>query len=180
MADAFESLFALHVAEPARVVGFERWGKRLWFERDGLRVALLRTELRNIWPFELTLVVGHSCLRDFKDRQPAPRSASPSEYPIKIKPSQTAQLTTGYRYVPHNRGRWPSDVIGDDTAEAQLQQIGATLAQNLPSLSRDLTPQKVLAAIRRDSENAWCEQRWIDDYETELSRLPVVGEPDLG
>jgi hypothetical protein len=170
MADVFESLFSRHVAEPAQAIGFERWGNRLWFERDGLRAALLRTELRNVWPFKLTLVVGHSCLRDFKDRQPAPRSASASEYPIKIKPSQTAQLTTGYRYVPHNLGRWPSDVMGDDTVDAQLQQMGATLAEHLPNLSRILTPQKVLAAIRRDGENAWCEQRWIDDYKAELSR----------
>ncbi len=170
MADAFESLFSQHVAEPARAVGFERWGKRLWFERDGLRAALLRTELRNVWPFELTLVVGHSCLRDFKGRQPAPRSGSPSEYPVKIKPSQTERLTTGYRYVPHNLGRPPSDVLGDDTADAQLRQIGAALVEHLPSLSSCLTPQKVLAAIRRDGENAWCEQRWIDDYKTELSR----------
>jgi hypothetical protein len=59
--------------------------------------------------------------------------------------------------------------MGDDTVNAQLQQMGATLAEHLPNLSR-ITPRKVLAAIRRDGENAWCEQRWIDDYKAELSR----------
>ncbi|WP_417541271.1 hypothetical protein [Microbacterium maritypicum] len=156
------------MAAPAQTVGFERWGKRLWYEQDGLRVVLLRTELRNSWPFKLTLAVGHSCLRDFDGRQPAPRSASPSEYPIKIKPSQTAYLTDKYRYVPLNLGRWPSDVMSDDTAEAQLQQIGAALAEHVPSLSRELTPQRMVASIKRYGQNAWCEQRWIDDYTTEL------------
>ena len=33
------------VLRPASAVGFEPWGKSLWMEKDGLQVAVLRTEL---------------------------------------------------------------------------------------------------------------------------------------
>jgi hypothetical protein len=39
-------------------------------------------------------------------------------------------------------------------ARSRGRQMGATLAEHLPSLSTILTSQKVLAAIRRDGKNA--------------------------
>jgi integrase len=81
-----------------------------------------------------------------------------------------SQLTTGYRYVPHNLGRWPSDVMGDDTVDAQLRQMGATLDEHLPSLSRILTPRKCSRRSDATARTHGYEQRWIDDHRTELSR----------
>jgi hypothetical protein len=97
-AATFGAYFEELVLPPALDVGFEPWGKSLWMERDGLQVGVLRTELRNTWPFQLTLVVRHDCLRDFEDRVPPPRSRNVSEYPVKARrrrrrPSRSATAT---------------------------------------------------------------------------------------
>ena len=75
----FDALFNRVLVEPLARVGFEPWGKSLWLVDAGLRAAILRTELRSGWPFELTLVIGHDCLRDFDDHLPPPRSRNVQE-----------------------------------------------------------------------------------------------------
>jgi hypothetical protein len=167
----FEMLFDEHVATPAASVGFERWGKDLWFERDGVRAALLRTELRYIWPFEFTLVIGHSCLRDFDDSLPAPRSRDVSEYPIKLRPSDAVGLRHGLQYKPWNLGKYPQEMMQDGIVEEQLMRIGRVLVDSAPRFVCDVASEVVLAALLRDGEGAWCEQRWIEDYRNHLNSL---------
>lgn len=179
-ADSFEEGFRLLVAEPALAAGFERWGKGLWFERDGLRAAVLRTELRHQWPFRLTLVAGHDCLRDFDDQRPPPRSRNPSEYPVKIRPSDAASLVRRYRYTPYNLGRWPSDEMDDRDLEGQLRAIGSALANAAPMLADRLTPRVVLDELLARGEEAWVEQRWIEDYRTYLRASDGAGDDRSG
>ena len=132
LASAFEELFSHHVVAPAVEVGFERWGKGLRWERDGLRVAILRTELRAIWPFKLTLVAGHTWLRDFQDRGPMPWTRDPSQYPIKVRPSEVRDLARRFRYRPWNLGRWPSDEMSERDTAKQLARIGSEVAKHAP------------------------------------------------
>lgn len=171
-AGTFERLFVQHVTEPSVAVGFERWGKGLWLDGPhGMRAAVLRTESRYTWPFELTLVVGHDCLRDFEDRNPAPRSRNPSEWPIKIAPSDAAGLLKRrWRYEPHNLGRWPSDVMDDAAASEQLQQIGRALTTAFPDVADVLTPVTVRSQVAKRGEDAWCERRWIADYDALIDK----------
>ncbi len=107
-AATFSGHFEDLVVGPALEVGFERWGKSLWMEQDGLQVAVMRTELRYTWPFKLTLLARHDCLRDFKDRVPPQRSQGPSEYPVKSPPSQARSLIDNYRYTPYNLFGFPA------------------------------------------------------------------------
>ena len=163
-ATKFSEHFEELVAEPARRGGFESWGKGLWMQHDGVRVAVLRTETRNIWPFRFTLVAGHDCLRDFDDRCPPPRSPNPSEYPVKTRPSDARRLLKRYRYEPHNLGRWPADEMDDGHLRRQLSEIGGVLEEVGPQLPRCLTAEIVLRELERNGEGAWAEARWIEDY----------------
>src|ERR1700712_1820801 len=95
--DGYHELFVEHLAEPTAAMGFRLWGKSLLLEDGLLRVAVLRTELRADWPFKYTLVVGHTCLRDRKDRLPAPVSREPQEWPIKTAPTRARELAGPFR-----------------------------------------------------------------------------------
>jgi hypothetical protein len=53
---------------PALELGFERWGKSLWMEQDGIQ-----------------LFACH-------DRVPPERSRERSEYPVKVAPSEARSL----------------------------------------------------------------------------------------
>jgi hypothetical protein len=139
-------------------------------ERDGLRVAVLRTERYHMWPFSFTLVAGHDCLRDFDDRRPPPRSRNPSEYPVKAKPSDAKRLLKRYRYEPHNLGRWPADEMDDRHLPRQLSRIGGALQEAGPLLHRRLTPEVVLRELERHGEGAWAEARWMEDYREFIHR----------
>jgi hypothetical protein len=173
-AATFGEYFEELVLAPASDVGFEPWGKSLWMERDGLHVGVLRTELRNSWPFQLTLVVRHDCLRDFKDRMPPPRSHDVSEYPLKAPPSKAKAIAKRYRYRPYNLGNYPSDVMDVDgdpaTVRRTLDTIGRALAEGVPRFAERLTPEALLREIERRGEGAWAEARWIEDYRRVLAR----------
>jgi hypothetical protein len=160
----FDVLFARYVADPAATVGFERWGTSLWFSRGGLRAALLRTELRGTWPFELTLVLSHDCVRDFEGRAPAPRSRNTSVWPVKLQPSRAEDFLERWRYQPWNTGRVPADTMSDRKTDALLDAIGRALTRTFPRVTDVLTPAAMLDQLVRYGEDAWCEQRWIADY----------------
>jgi len=146
-------------------VGFERWGKSLrWQHESGLRAAVLRTDRRYTWPFELTLVVGHTCLRDFEDRLPPHWSRGVPEYPVKARPSQATRLLVDFRYQPWNNWHCPRDQMADAIVEQQLEAIGQEVARCAPLLPKALTPGLLAEQIRNHGENAWCERRWIEDY----------------
>jgi len=168
-AATFEGLFVEHVLAPASTVGFERWGKGLFFEDPtGWRAAVVRTEGYNLWPFRLTMVIGHAGLRDFEDVTPAPKRQYPSEWPIKLAPSAAGDLLKRrWRYRPYNTGLhgWPGDTFADDTAARQLQQIGRALGSTFPAVVDALTPSAIRKQIAKRGEDAWCERRWIEDYD---------------
>ena len=165
----FDPLFQELLAAPFAAIGFEAWGKSLRWERDELRVALLRTELRNDWPFEFTLAVRHVFLRDFDDRKPAPWSRNPSEYPFKLLPSRVSSLLIDPRYEPMNLGRYPGEAMSEVAVVDQLSTIADELVRCVPLLPRALTPAVVLEAIERHGEDAWCERRWIEDYRLQIN-----------
>lgn len=164
-ASEFDVLFERDVVDVVASVGFEPWGKSLWFSTGGMRAAVLRTELRSQWPFRLTLVVGHDCLRDFEDRCPAPRSRNVSEYPIKVRPSDADALLGDWHYQPWNQGRCPADELSDEQVESQLASIGRVLTAAFPAIVNVLTPERMLDEIGRHGERAWCERRWMSDYQ---------------
>jgi hypothetical protein len=175
-AATFNGWFDELVVRPTQQVGLEPWGKSLWMERDGLQVALIRTGRPAIWPYSLTLIARHVCLRDFDDRMPPPRSRNASEYPVKVAPSQAKSLVKRYRYKPYNLGKFPDDLMdpwGDERKVRRLlEKIGRTLADVVPVLPDCLTPEVVLREIERHGEGAWVEARWIEDYRKFLASGP--------
>ena len=161
----FDLLFDSLVVEPTASAGFQRWGSGLWFEVGGLRAALLRTELRHTWPFAFTLVVGHTCLRNFVGQTSA-RSRNVSEWPIKVRPSQAPELATaGWRYRPYNLGRYPQDRMTAGEVQSQLAAIERGLSATFPAIVDQLTHTLMVEQLKRNGEQAWCEMRWIEDYE---------------
>lgn len=166
-AATFDRLMVQHLVEPLAPLGFERWGKSLFYEHpDGMRAGVVRTEGRNIWPFRLTLAIGHARLRDFQDRVPAPRTTDLNQWPIKVAPSSaTDLLKRRWRYRPHNRGLhgWPGDVFADETTADQLRQIRIALTATFPAVVDVLTPAVLRKQLVRRGEDAWCERRWIED-----------------
>jgi hypothetical protein len=97
-----------------------------------------------------------------------PWSRNPSEYPIKIRPSEIGDLAKRFRYRPWNLGHVPKDLMSDKDAPHQLAQLGSALERYVPALPDQLTPERIVANIERYGEGAWCEQRWIEDYRAHL------------
>lgn len=153
------------LAGPVEALGFEPWGKSLLLEEGLLRVAVLRTETRNDWPFRYTLLVGHTCLRDWKDRLPAPPSREPSDWPIKAAPSQARELAGPFRYEPDLVSSWPHDEMDETRLEQQFTDMADALLAAVPAFPETLHPEIVLQELRRATTGFWTEQRWIEDYE---------------
>lgn len=164
-ADDFTERFERLVAAPLAAVGFEPWGRSLWYERDGIGAALKRVELRNLWPFELSLLITHTGLRDTHDRPPGTRPKNPTDYPIAIAPSAASDLLGRRWRYRSNFGRPPSDVMIERRVDRQLTAIATEVARTVPAVSGVLTPARMVDELRRHGEDAWIERRWIEDYE---------------
>lgn len=162
-AGEFDGLYDEHVRRPATAVGWEPWGKsRLRIAYGPVRAALVRTELRHTWPFELTFLASHECIRDFKDVRGGFPS-EPSEWVVKANPGELSQMTKRWRYSPHNLGHVPALQMSDRNAAKQLRVVGADLVAITPVLEEVFESTRLLDELRRHGENAWCEQRWIED-----------------
>jgi hypothetical protein len=163
--DGYHELFLELLAEPVAALGFELWGKSLLLEEGLLRVAVLRTETRNDWPFQYTLMVGHTCLRDWKDRMPAPPSRAPSDWPIKAAPSRARELAGPFRYEPDLDRPLVHDEMDETRLEEQLTDMADALVAAVPAFPETLHPEIVLRELRRHTTGFWTERRWIEDYE---------------
>ena len=53
----------------------------------------------------------------------------------------------------------------DKVVAEQLAAIGDALAASFPDVIEHLTPSSVVQQLRRNGNSAWCEKRWIADYE---------------
>lgn len=166
----FDPLFQRLVARPLAEKGFEPWGKSLFFQQDGLRAALMRSELRSTWPFAFTLLVSHDCLRDFDGRMPAPKSRVVNEWPIKMNPLDAPSLLGKWTYRPYNLNHGPKLEMRDGLVPEQLAEITRSIQATFPAVIPKLTPSVMLAQLRehgdilKDGQQAWCERQWIEDY----------------
>jgi hypothetical protein len=80
------------------------------------------------------------------------------------------RLVKRYRYEPYNLGRYPADEMSERGLDRQLKAIGKALAKAAPLLPNRLTPEVVLKQLVANGEEAWAEQRWIDDYRAFLAQ----------
>lgn len=55
--------------------------------------------------------------------------------------------------------------MDDELVAEQLDAIAQALAESFPDMVEHVTPAVMLQQLRRNGESAWCEQRWIADYE---------------
>jgi hypothetical protein len=169
-AASFAALFDEFVAGPAGTVGYEPWGKNLWFEDGDLCAALLRTERRYNWPFAFTFAIGHTFLRTFLDDTPLRRSHNVPEYPLTLQPSEARRFVDRPVYEPANLLSWPRETMRDGAVEQQLEAIGRALVSVTPRLATRFTPAVMLALLESEGENAWAERRWIEDYRRAADR----------
>ncbi|MCP3882626.1 MAG: hypothetical protein GY701_30150 [Sulfitobacter sp.] len=167
----FNEIFDELIAGPICGVGGWQQGRRVFFTDDTITAAVLRTERRYVPPAHLTLVVRHRWLRDFDGEVPKSPPRDPSEYPVKLPTQEISALKSDdWRYVPYNLGRWPFDVVpyrswSHATVREAFDPLGKVLAYWLPRVSELLPAERMLERLRADGEDAWCEQRWIEDLE---------------
>ena len=90
---------------------------------------------------------------------------------MKWRPSEADRLALrNWRYEPWNLGTYPSDVMEDGSVAEQLQSISTAVLRAMPRLHKTASPEQVLKRLRRESPPAWCEARWIGDYERHLDQ----------
>ena len=53
----------------------------------------------------------------------------------------------------------------DETAADQLREICRALTTTFPAVVDVLTPAVLRKQLARRGEDAWCERRWIEDYD---------------
>lgn len=162
-AEAFEALFDELVRRPAASVGWEPWGpSRIRIARGAVRAALVRTELRNAWPFELTFLATRSDLRDLAGN-PSDFPREPNDWLVKADPAELRRWRRGWTYEPHNLGNVPTQTLSDRAAKRHLRRIGEDLTTIAPMLEVLFSRQHVLQELQIRGEGAWCETRWIED-----------------
>ncbi len=171
----FNEIFDELVGSRVCAVGGWQEGRRVFFANDTITAAVFRVGVRYRPAAQFTLAVRHRCLRDFDGDVPQAPPKDPSEYPVKLRPTEVHSLDdVAWRYVPHNLGRWPRDVLpyrewSPAMVRSTLDPIGEVLAGYLPRLGEILPAERMLDRLRADGEDAWCEQRWISDLEDVVS-----------
>lgn len=177
-AAAFNEVFDEVVAGPLVAVGAWQQGRRVFYADGSLMVALLRVEHRWIPPAELQLAVRHRLLRTMDDEEPTKPPTNPSEYPIRLRPSEAdSLLSPRWRYSPVVGHGTPTDSIGypemtADQCRVVLKPIGTKLAEVVPQLSGRLSVERVFRSMQRFSSDTWIEQRWIEDLKAAPHRSP--------
>ena len=120
----------------------------------------------------------HTFLRPINSDDPDQRLLGVSDFPRKL----TFGDFEGWRqpsltYRPENTGHWRIDDFEYANASAEdvsvgLRKLCKTVENRVLPWVRSLTEAGELAQIKSYGEDAWCEKRWIEDYETFLSRTP--------
>ena len=176
----FNTLFIEELAAPLRPHGVERFGKghTLRFLHGEADLRLLRLGGRMHVPGAMVTVLCflHSLHRPVNGDDPDRAILYAEDF------SRTHVISDfdmapehGPDYQANNLGRWPRDTFHyADATETDVRRHLAALRESFVSRilpwAAAVTPEHELAQLRANGEGAWCENRWIEDYERWLAR----------
>lgn len=177
--DEFAALFEECVEFPLSREGFERFRKTksLVLTRDYTQVSLIRLGGKLTRPGCTAQIIcfRHTFLRPIDTEHPVEFTLRPSDYPYKWRLRNFGGFAIkGPRYRPENLGKWKVDRYCFESRTRQevqkdLTRHKDTLINKVLPWSSRLTPFVAAEQIRKYGEDAWCEKRWIEDYERHLA-----------
>ena len=184
----FNNLFRAEFAEPLFEHGFQMVGRgrSMHHVNDTRELLILRQggRLARQGVARSVICFRHTFLRPIESEDPAKKSIYVEDCPRKLTFDDfEGWVRPVLNYQPENSGRWRiHDVnyasLGSAKLCARLKKLRTIVIKRVLPWTQSLTEESELSQIKRFGENAWCEQRWIEDYENFLSyknsQLPFV------
>ena len=102
-----------------------------------------------------------------------------NDYPYNLSMQEFAEPTMGQpRYQSMNLGRWPRhsycfEGVDPKVVRRDLTFLKDLLVDKVVPWASQMTPDIVAAQIKKHGEGAWCERRWLEDYDAHLSASAV-------
>lgn len=180
----FDLLFEECVEFPLRKEGFHRYKKTktLVMTRGDAQLSLIRLGGRRTRPGHVAQIIcfRHIFLRptqgdDLVVDDPVEFTLEPSDYPFKLLPRDFTRFTLMRpRYRPLNLGLGEYDLYRfedktSDRVRRDLTRLRDILVNEALPWSSQMRPWVVAEQIKRYGEKAWCEMRWLADYEAHMS-----------
>ncbi|WP_371226248.1 hypothetical protein [Roseovarius sp. 2305UL8-3] len=175
----FATMFEQEFAQPLLEQGFDFVGrsKSMRYVQENRELRILRQGGRLARPGSARSVIcfRHTFLRPIN-------SDDPSKEPIYVQDCPRKLIFDdfdGWRqpkldYQPENLGRWRIHTLNYSEADARivsecLGKLAVIVTKRILPWVNSRTEAEELSQIRKFGENAWCEKRWIEDYEQFLS-----------
>ena len=175
----FDQIFAEEVEQPLVAAGFTATKNSSSLRlTPGLHdLRLLRMSGRLARPGTCVSAIGfrHNFLRPILSDDPS-KARSLEDFPRKFTFEDFAESQTcPHDYQPRNTGRWDCDTLNFasssvDQVTQLLKRQCAIMLERIVPWALSLTPEGELYQLRERGEMAWCELRWIEDYESFLAR----------
>lgn len=181
--EEFHNFFITEFSEPLIEQGFQMIGRRSSMHHvDANReLLILRQGGRLARPGIASSVIcfRHTFLRPVESDDPTKRSICVEDCPRKLTFDDfDGWFRPSLNYRPENPGRWRIHDInyaemGSANLKSLLKKLRTTVLKRVLPWTQTLTEESELSQIKRFGENAWCERRWIEDYENFLSLRSV-------
>lgn len=178
--EEFHNFFRTEFSEPLIEQGFQIIGGGSSLHHlDGTRELLILRQggrLARHGVVRSVICFRHTFLRPIESDDPTKKSISVEDCPRKFTFDDfDGWFRPSLNYRPENSGRWRiHDInyaeLGSANLKSQLKKLRTTVLKRVLPWTQTLTEESELSQIKRFGENAWCEQRWIEDYENFLSR----------
>ena len=178
----FDNLFGREFAQPLIERGFEMVGRgpSMRFLDGNRELLILRQGGRLARPGFARSVIcfRHTFLRPIESEDPQKTPIHVEDCPRKlIFDDFEGWFRPRLTYIPENSGRWRIHDLQYSQADkrkiaVQLERLVTTVTKRILPWAQSLTEMGELSQIKEFGENAWCEKRWIQDYERFLSTNP--------
>lgn len=175
----FNGLFTAEFTEPLIERGFQIVGRGSSIHHvDGTRELLILRQggrLARQGVARSVICFRHTFLRPIESDDHAKKSVHVEDCPRKLTFDEfDGWFRRARNYQPQNSGRWRiHDIKYADLDSRQLssclKKLRTIVIERVLPWTQSLTEEGELSQIKRFGENAWCEQRWIEDYENFLS-----------
>lgn len=178
--EEFQRLFTTEFADPLIEHGFQMIGRGNSMSHvDGNRELLILRQggrLARLGFARSMICFRHTFLRPIENEDPAKKPIYVDDCPRKLTFDDfVGWFRPALNYRPENSGRWRIHDINYSKADAaklsaHLKKLRTTVTKRVLPWVNSLTEEGELSQIKRFGENAWCERRWIEDYENFLSK----------
>ena len=175
----FDNVFNEEFAYPLLEAGFSfvGKGKTLKYTQGYNELRIIRVGGRLLRPgiMRSALCFRHTFLRPVRDENPTQTTIYVEDCPRKLTIQEFSGWIAGsLNYRPENGGRWRYDEVeyanfSEREVRNRLRALCDIVTDRVIQWSHSLTPEGELAQIKKYGEQAWCELRWIEDYERFIS-----------